>query len=433
MSVLRVLSVSAMAGVVGLGSMAAAQGPMPIARRVNGVLAADLTLDAIYLCRDLDCNGDFRGPGEVNLFLGPGNASGLNATGAVFAMVQAIDGTVYIADGDTDTVYAAKDLNKDGDAMDAGEVRAYFTTFNASLLPMPTPNGLAVGPDGSVYIVNSGVSASPLDAVFRTKDLNADGDADDVGEQSVFIDMTAIGVLNSAPFECSVIGDTVYFVDTRGSADDVILSGRDADNSGSVDATELGTFYIETMGSLVPVSFTCQTDGVSIYTHEFSQSAIQTVWRLTDTDANGSIDELTEATQIWIETSLPMGSTMSNSFSMSLGPRKLAISSHGTDPNDAIIIATDIDGNGDYNDAGGTVVAINGDANVSFPENLRYVMFYGTPCPADINNSGALTVQDIFDFLALYFSNSPAADINASCSVSVQDIFDFLSLYFAGC
>jgi hypothetical protein len=56
-----------------------------------------------------------------------------------------------------------------------------------------------------------------------------------------------------------------------------------------------------------------------------------------------------------------------------------------------------------------------------------------TICPADFNCSGAISVQDIFDFLAAYFANQPAADVNANGSVSVQDIFDFLAAYFAGC
>ncbi len=54
-------------------------------------------------------------------------------------------------------------------------------------------------------------------------------------------------------------------------------------------------------------------------------------------------------------------------------------------------------------------------------------------CKADYNQTGSVTVQDIFDFLSGYFSNSPAADFNASGTVSVQDIFDFLAGYFAGC
>jgi len=57
-----------------------------------------------------------------------------------------------------------------------------------------------------------------------------------------------------------------------------------------------------------------------------------------------------------------------------------------------------------------------------------------TICPADYNCSGAVTVQDIFDFLAGYFNGDAAADFNGSgVPVTVQDIFDFLAAYFAGC
>jgi hypothetical protein len=54
-------------------------------------------------------------------------------------------------------------------------------------------------------------------------------------------------------------------------------------------------------------------------------------------------------------------------------------------------------------------------------------------CPANFNQQGGVTVQDIFDFLAGYFGNVPAADFNGSGAITVQDIFDFLSAYFTGC
>ena len=54
-------------------------------------------------------------------------------------------------------------------------------------------------------------------------------------------------------------------------------------------------------------------------------------------------------------------------------------------------------------------------------------------CRADFNGSGTVTVQDIFDFLAAWFANSPTADFNGSGSVTVQDIFAFLAAWFAGC
>lgn len=54
-------------------------------------------------------------------------------------------------------------------------------------------------------------------------------------------------------------------------------------------------------------------------------------------------------------------------------------------------------------------------------------------CTADFNESGIVSVQDIFDFLAAYFDADLHADFNGSGGLSVQDIFEFLAAYFAGC
>ncbi|MCC6907031.1 MAG: lamin tail domain-containing protein [Phycisphaerales bacterium] len=54
-------------------------------------------------------------------------------------------------------------------------------------------------------------------------------------------------------------------------------------------------------------------------------------------------------------------------------------------------------------------------------------------CVVNMNMVGGLTVQDLFDFLALYFAMDTRADINDSGTFTVQDIFDFLAGYFFGC
>lgn len=50
---------------------------------------------------------------------------------------------------------------------------------------------------------------------------------------------------------------------------------------------------------------------------------------------------------------------------------------------------------------------------------------------ADVNHSGATDLQDLFDFLSVWFAQSPGADFDGSGSVSVQDIFSFLNRWFA--
>ncbi len=54
-------------------------------------------------------------------------------------------------------------------------------------------------------------------------------------------------------------------------------------------------------------------------------------------------------------------------------------------------------------------------------------------CAADYNQSGTVTVQDLFDFLSEYFAEAPATDVDGSGALGVQDVFTFLERWFTGC
>lgn len=54
-------------------------------------------------------------------------------------------------------------------------------------------------------------------------------------------------------------------------------------------------------------------------------------------------------------------------------------------------------------------------------------------CPADIDNSGQAGVQDIFDYLFLWFQQHPAADFDGQPGIGLEDLFAFLRAWFAGC
>jgi hypothetical protein len=58
-------------------------------------------------------------------------------------------------------------------------------------------------------------------------------------------------------------------------------------------------------------------------------------------------------------------------------------------------------------------------------------------CTADFNNSGSVTVQDVFDFLAAFFNDltggGRTGDVNGDGAVTVQDVFDYVRAYFSGC
>lgn len=59
--------------------------------------------------------------------------------------------------------------------------------------------------------------------------------------------------------------------------------------------------------------------------------------------------------------------------------------------------------------------------------------WFVNPCPADFNQSGGATVQDIFDFIAAWFAGNPRADYNGTGAITLEDIFAFLAAWFAGC
>lgn len=54
-------------------------------------------------------------------------------------------------------------------------------------------------------------------------------------------------------------------------------------------------------------------------------------------------------------------------------------------------------------------------------------------CPADWNGENGVTVQDLFDFLFLWFAGDPRADIFGNDGVGLGDLFEFLIRWFTPC
>ncbi|MBC7771476.1 MAG: hypothetical protein H7210_03160 [Pyrinomonadaceae bacterium] len=52
-------------------------------------------------------------------------------------------------------------------------------------------------------------------------------------------------------------------------------------------------------------------------------------------------------------------------------------------------------------------------------------------CPCDLDSSGFVNSQDLFDFLSAFFSGD--ADFDGSGATNSQDFFDFLACFFGGC
>ena len=69
----------------------------------------------------------------------------------------------------------------------------------------------------------------------------------------------------------------------------------------------------------------------------------------------------------------------------------------------------------------------------SYQSDKSYVFANVCPCPADFNFSETVDSQDLFDYLAAFFSADPRADLNQDGQVNSADVLDFIVDFFAGC
>ena len=353
----------------------------PAYQPMGPLLYGDQTLDAVYLLRDLNGDGDANDEEERQLFFNEDNESGLvNPTASVFNLHQASDGTVYVGDGASDTVYAVRDLNADGDGNDAGEARVWFSADNAEGFSLVTPNGIAEGPDAAIYVVNAGTASSPDDAVYRTEDLNGDGDANDLGESSLWIDLKTLNPSSSA-FDISFADGVAYVTDSVGGDPDTIYRLEDVNGNGVIDADEAKVFIQEGNPFGVEFDFSNAVQGDSVLTWEALDFAGPlSVYRLTDLNGSGDIDQADEVREVWNSDLLPEGFGAFAGFSIAASENgDVVITSNGSTANpgeDSVYRLVDLNGDGDYKDAGETIVAVSRAIVPDFAVRPRALAYY---------------------------------------------------------
>jgi len=265
------------------------------------VYVSDISEDSIFTFRDANGDGDADDAGEhVRYFDGRagGNASGVLMPAANNLVFDTVNGAWFVASANSgavgnDAILRLVDSNSDGDANDAGEAREYWT-YPGSPGGDSLPQGVEIGLDGNVYFADAPSSGPNGKGVYRLVDLNADGDALDAGEVNAFF----IPPFTATPFYwCLELGADGWFY-TADTGNDVVWRFRDLNADGDAqDAGESSAWW--TVGAVSNIwDLAAAADG-SIYAAD--SMPVSRVWRLFDADANGVIGA-GESTVIYDET-----------------------------------------------------------------------------------------------------------------------------------
>jgi len=205
----------------------------------------DRTNDAMYRFVDANGNGFIDEPGEVNLWFNLANAPGTLGPMNPTCLAVSRGGVVIMGDQLNRNVYRLRDLNGDGDAQDAGESVVFADATNVSGVSFAFPTGAAFDSHGEAYVVNSG-NASGDDGVYRLVDLSGDGDAQDAGEITPFVTTGAFGPGNGpySPQEIVFDRNDVCYLRNSSTGLHGIYRCEDLNHNGRADdAGEFTVFW----------------------------------------------------------------------------------------------------------------------------------------------------------------------------------------------
>lgn len=257
--------------------------------------------DSVWLCQDLDSNGDYNGVGELTIFYD--DLLGSIDLGSPSGSALRPDGSLLVSDGLEDIILLLADLNNNGDALDAGEATVFFDgdpTINASGITMASARHMWVDDDFVVWVAVASTSGNK-DIILRLEDLNADGSANGPGESSIFFDiMPGAGTGDTIP---SVVlrgqDGALYYVETGTVKPRGVYRLEDLDGSGAIDQPgEETTYFVAPFPYANPFHWSASLapDGRMLLVDGTSDA----MWFLDDINGDGVIDNTTaEATIFW--------------------------------------------------------------------------------------------------------------------------------------
>jgi glucose/arabinose dehydrogenase len=294
----------------------------------------------IIAVQDRNGDGDALDYGETTLFaMLPGGSPPPVAA----ALACQGDGTLLVSDAAAGLLYHVRDLNHDGDALDADEVVPVAGS-------LANPTALAVRPDGKVLLAES-LFAVPLRILI---DRNADGDYFDFAENLSYVENLAPGQ------DLVAVEDRIAYL-TRPS-DGCVL--RLFDGTADDDALDFGEVLTYAQGLTAPYAVTADAAGLFVACRD----AAGTVYRVRDLNHDGDALDYGEVLPVAVGVHQPAG---------------------------LVFVAGDECRKGDINGDG----VINLDDLPLFLDVLLCITPASDPCPADLNDDGQIDGNDIHAFV----------------------------------
>ncbi|TWT45668.1 hypothetical protein RAS1_20960 [Phycisphaerae bacterium RAS1] len=407
----------------------------------NRFVLNDRTNDRLWILYDVDGNGLIDDPAEIAPFFDAGNAAGTLGPMNPTCLASRCDGLVLMGDQLNQAVYTLIDNNGDGDALDLGESLVAAQAGNASGVNFAFPTGAAVDATGRLYIVNSG-NASGNDAVYRLTDLTADGDFQDPGEIAEIVGVGAFGAPNGAASPQELVFDAAGFGYLRDSATSLagIYRFIDLNSNGRADDPGEFTVFVNTTnasGVTVAPGFALEPDAVrprAYYTLQIVPTGVDQLLRATDVNGDGDAQDAGEVVLAY--------STAEASFTavdvVSLDDGRVLITDNS---GNIVVVLLDLDSDGTFFGAGERATyADNGSAQLAAARQLARLPLRRD---GDANCDGSIDILDINAFvfalsdpsgyMAAYPScNIQNADVNRDCNIDVLDINPFIALLAGG-
>lgn len=326
----------------------------------EGLLVGDQRTEQILLLQDLNGDGFATDPQEISVYFDNSNNSGLESpTTNVFSLHQGEDGTVFVGDGHSDAVYRLHDRNGDGDAQDYSEAQIWFSSENGASLPLVTPNGIWHGSKETIFIANAGTPIEPMDAVYRTVDLNGDGDANDVGEATKWLDLAKTET-DFVPFSIGFDGEVAFLSNLAGTLEDSVYRLEDQDGDGLISLDEYIPFISTEIGADTSVniaSLTVSRGAVHVLSWEPLAGNTIRLYKLEDLDGSKQIDHPIEMIEVWNSLTLPSGTDAEIAYSLASNQAgELSITANSFNGTASVLRLKDANGDGDYLDKAETVI-----------------------------------------------------------------------------